>query len=340
MSLTNEQEKQIKEQLMQQLENVPEESREKVKQQIKSMSKEQLIELIKQNKQEELSQQTEKIPDCIFCAIIKGMSKSIKIAENEEAIAILDINPISKGHTLIVLKEHNKEPTQKSQELAFEIGGVILEKLKPKDITTKATKIMEHTVLNVIPIYEGTDFEKRQKTTEEELVEVAKEISNNPVMQKPKIIKKEQVCILCEIAGEKTESIKIDENKENLAVLELNSISKAHSLVIPKKHIDIIKLPSSSFALAKKIAKKINTKFKPKEIKINPTSISEHSLIEIIPIYEDTDISKREKKETNELIKIQKKLIPRKRITKQKKENKSTQKRKYPKLPYLPPRIP
>ncbi|HLC55815.1 MAG TPA: HIT family protein [Candidatus Nanoarchaeia archaeon] len=44
--------------------------------------------------------------DCLFCKIIKKEIKSDVIYEDKEFIAFLDINPVNKGHTLIVPKEH------------------------------------------------------------------------------------------------------------------------------------------------------------------------------------------------------------------------------------------
>lgn len=44
--------------------------------------------------------------DCIFCKIAAGQIPSKKIAENDAAIAILDIQPVSAGHTLIIPKQH------------------------------------------------------------------------------------------------------------------------------------------------------------------------------------------------------------------------------------------
>jgi histidine triad (HIT) family protein len=40
----------------------------------------------------------------IFTKIIQGEIPSYKVAENEKFIAFLDINPLSKGHTLVVPK--------------------------------------------------------------------------------------------------------------------------------------------------------------------------------------------------------------------------------------------
>ena len=44
--------------------------------------------------------------DCIFCKIIKGEIPSFKIYENEYIYAFLNINPIAKGHTLVIPKKH------------------------------------------------------------------------------------------------------------------------------------------------------------------------------------------------------------------------------------------
>jgi histidine triad (HIT) family protein len=46
------------------------------------------------------------MPDCIFCQIIKGEIPSYKIYEDAEFIAILDIFPKTKGHTLVIPKKH------------------------------------------------------------------------------------------------------------------------------------------------------------------------------------------------------------------------------------------
>lgn len=46
--------------------------------------------------------------ECIFCNIIKGTIPCFKIAENEQAIAFLDIANDSYGHTLVIPKKHCK----------------------------------------------------------------------------------------------------------------------------------------------------------------------------------------------------------------------------------------
>lgn len=45
--------------------------------------------------------------DCVFCAIAAGEIPSFKVYEDELVLAYLDINPFSKGHTLVIPKEHS-----------------------------------------------------------------------------------------------------------------------------------------------------------------------------------------------------------------------------------------
>lgn len=52
--------------------------------------------------------------DCVFCRIRDGQLPSTKVAENDRAFAIMDINPINDGHVLLLTKAH--------AETLFEIG--------------------------------------------------------------------------------------------------------------------------------------------------------------------------------------------------------------------------
>ena len=44
--------------------------------------------------------------DCIFCKIIRGEIPSARVLETDTVLAFLDINPVSKGHTLVIPKDH------------------------------------------------------------------------------------------------------------------------------------------------------------------------------------------------------------------------------------------
>ncbi|KAK8910367.1 hypothetical protein QC760_001321 [Botrytis cinerea] len=46
---------------------------------------------------------------CIFCKIIKGDIPSFKLYESEKVLAFLDINPLSRGHALVIPKHHGEK---------------------------------------------------------------------------------------------------------------------------------------------------------------------------------------------------------------------------------------
>jgi histidine triad (HIT) family protein len=43
---------------------------------------------------------------CIFCEIANGRIPSIRVYEDQDFIAFMDINPLSSGHLLIITREH------------------------------------------------------------------------------------------------------------------------------------------------------------------------------------------------------------------------------------------
>ena len=47
--------------------------------------------------------------DCLFCKIIEGSIPSEKVYEDDEVVAVLDIFPVTPGHTVVMLKEHTKD---------------------------------------------------------------------------------------------------------------------------------------------------------------------------------------------------------------------------------------
>jgi histidine triad (HIT) family protein len=44
--------------------------------------------------------------ECIFCKIVRGEIPSAKVLETDAVLAFLDINPVSRGHTLVIPKTH------------------------------------------------------------------------------------------------------------------------------------------------------------------------------------------------------------------------------------------
>lgn len=209
MTLLPEQIEQLKEQILEQLVNFPEDKRQEIKDKILSMSPEEFEEFLRQNHMLEGSDEgdetNEKPQNCIFCSIAQGKIKSYKVDENSENIAILELNPISRGHVLIVPKEHvtEKEMPKSSLELAQKVALKIKNNFKSKDVKITPTSIMGHSILQVIPIYEDTDITKKTKASDEELlglqdiltkiVEVEKPVEKPVEKVEPTPVKKELI---------------------------------------------------------------------------------------------------------------------------------------------------
>ena len=46
--------------------------------------------------------------DCIFCAIVAGDAPATIVDEDEHTIAFMDIHPWTRGHALVIPREHHK----------------------------------------------------------------------------------------------------------------------------------------------------------------------------------------------------------------------------------------
>jgi diadenosine tetraphosphate (Ap4A) HIT family hydrolase len=53
---------------------------------------------------------------CVFCSIIAGEAPAIRICEDDDYLAILDIRPFTRGHTLVVPKRHSVDLTDTAPE--------------------------------------------------------------------------------------------------------------------------------------------------------------------------------------------------------------------------------
>jgi diadenosine tetraphosphate (Ap4A) HIT family hydrolase len=48
---------------------------------------------------------------CVFCEIVAGTAPAIRIYEDDDYLAILDIRPFTRGHTLVFPKQHTVDLT-------------------------------------------------------------------------------------------------------------------------------------------------------------------------------------------------------------------------------------
>jgi len=199
MDLDDNQIKQIKEQLLSQIENFPSDKKAQAKAQIESMNAEQLEQFLKENGM--VNEEGEETQQCVFCALANGKMPSTKIGENSKAIAILELNPISPGHALIIPKEHitkGADLDKETKELAVEISKLIQKKMQAKNIIIENSNIMGHESINILPVYENETMKsKRNKQTPEGLAQIKsqietkeKEIIKEPEKQKEEINEK------------------------------------------------------------------------------------------------------------------------------------------------------
>ncbi|WKA55908.1 HIT family protein [Planococcus shixiaomingii] len=136
-----------------------------------------------------------KMDNCIFCKIIAGDIPSVKIYEDENVYAFMDIMPLTKGHTLIVPKTHRALVYDlTSQEAADlfavvpKIAAAIKETFEPAGMNllnnngAKAGQSVAHFHLHFIPRYGETDgfgakwITKEKEFSTERIQELANEV--------------------------------------------------------------------------------------------------------------------------------------------------------------------
>jgi len=185
MAFTPEQAEEVKKQLLIEVDKLPNENKEQIKEYIKKLDEKGLEEFLKKNKikytetgisqepiggeegEERKSQDESK---CIFCEIANGVTPSYKIAETKKAIAVLEINPLSRGHVIIIPTTHTtvEKMPKSALSLAQKIAKKLKKKLKPEDIKIETSSFQGHPMINVIPLYKNVPL-KKTKAEENEL---------------------------------------------------------------------------------------------------------------------------------------------------------------------------
>lgn len=124
----------------------------------------------------------------IFTKIVQGELPAVKVYEDEETLAFMDINPVSRGHTLVICKEEHVGLLDMPPELAATVAKVtqrvaraIMDGIKPDGFKiwqnngSAAGQIVFHYHNHIIPSWEGQKIRLRdaQPASTEELEEVA-----------------------------------------------------------------------------------------------------------------------------------------------------------------------
>jgi len=55
-------------------------------------------------------------PDCIFCKILAGELPGTIVGEDERTVALMDINPATRGHVLVIPRAHSTDLLSIEQE--------------------------------------------------------------------------------------------------------------------------------------------------------------------------------------------------------------------------------
>jgi histidine triad (HIT) family protein len=125
----------------------------------------------------------------IFTKIIKGEIPCYKIAEDDNFLAFLDVNPNAKGHTLCVPKQEIDKIFDIQDDLYLGLMqfskkiAVALEKTVPCNRIGMAVIGLEvpHAHVHLIPLNEMDEmrFQKKVSMTKEEFEALAKKIQAN-----------------------------------------------------------------------------------------------------------------------------------------------------------------
>jgi histidine triad (HIT) family protein len=126
----------------------------------------------------------------LFTKIIKGEIPCYKIAENESFLAFLDINPLVKGHVLVIPKIEidyffDLEDDMLSSMILFskEVSSKIKAYVTCKKIGISVIGLeVPHAHIHLIPINSIDDMNftnQKLKLTSFELEEIAKQIRNS-----------------------------------------------------------------------------------------------------------------------------------------------------------------
>ena len=130
--------------------------------------------------------------DCIFCSIVAGDAPATIVDEDEHTIAFMDIHPWTKGHALVIPREHHKNLYEISEEtlghtmeaarrLAQRVrDGLGADGVNLLNSTERAAwQTVFHFHVHVIPRYEDDPLELPVKPAEgdpEEIKQIAEKL--------------------------------------------------------------------------------------------------------------------------------------------------------------------
>ena len=132
--------------------------------------------------------------NCIFCKIIAGEIPCDKIYEDDKVLAFLDINPINRGHALVIPKKHYLDLLECPDDLAEYLirvvkktGKAVLKVVEADAFNVglnngaAAGQVVNHVHWHIIPRFKGDGLETwpdGSYESNEEKAQVASKISD------------------------------------------------------------------------------------------------------------------------------------------------------------------
>jgi histidine triad (HIT) family protein len=105
---------------------------------------------------------------CIFCKIVAGQAEAYTVYEDELSLAILDINPFSRGHCLVIPRRHvpwwhdlSEEEVESLFRVARTVADKIMKAYSPDFVAMYARgRRIPHTHIFLVPTYKGDPLDR------------------------------------------------------------------------------------------------------------------------------------------------------------------------------------
>lgn len=112
--------------------------------------------------------------NCVFCEIVEGKAPAYRIYEDDLSLGILDTNPLTQGHCLVISKRHVPwwhELTEKETKSLFSVARGIAQKImkafRPDFVCMYARgRRIPHTHIFLLPAFGGDLLDRFFNTLE------------------------------------------------------------------------------------------------------------------------------------------------------------------------------